>query len=265
LTPTTGLAEPPPKKKKSKAKKLLSFDNEDEDHGDTSAAATRKSQEPKLEEHALSQSKESTQRKLVPNPNTSIPAPKVMTKASLQAEAITREKLRKEFLAIQEAVKATEIAIPFVFYDGTATPGGTVKVKKGDHVWLFLERCRKVGAELGVSGGATGIGSGLSSNKTDNRKAWARVGVDDLMCVRGNIIVPHVSLSPSPYAAARLTRLSTTNSTTLLRTRFKIHHVPVVFYLIMLIQQRRRRTEKSLCCFVVQEKRDLRVKIMIQR
>ena len=265
MTPTTGLAAPPPKKKKSKAKKLLSFDNEDEDHGDASAAATRKPQEPELEEHALSHGKESTQRKLVPNPNTSIPAPKVMTKASLQAEAITREKLRKEFLAIQEAVKATEIAIPFVFYDGTATPGGTVKVKKGDHVWLFLERCRKVGAELGVSGGATGIGSGLSSNKTDNRKAWARVGVDDLMCVRGNIIVPHVSLSPSPYAAARLTRLSTTNSTTLLRTRFKIHHVPVVFYLIMLIQQRRRRTEKSLCCFVVQEKRDLRVKIMIQR
>jgi protein FAM50 len=265
LTPTIGLAAPPPKKKKSKAKKLLSFDNEDEDHGDASAAATRKPQEPELEEHALSHSKESTQRKLVPNPNTSIPAPKVMTKASLQAEAITREKLRKEFLAIQEAVKATEIAIPFVFYDGTATPGGTVKVKKGDHVWLFLERCRKVGAELGVSGGATDIGSGLSSNKTDNRKAWARVGVDDLMCVRGNIIVPHVSLSPSPYAAARLTRLSTTNSTTLLRTRFKIHHVPVVFYLIMLIQQRRRRTEKSLCCFVVQEKRDLRVKIMIQR
>lgn len=264
MTPTTGLAEPPSKKKKSKAKKLLSFDNEDEDHGDTSAAATRNPQEPNSE-HAPSQSKEPTQRKLVPNPNTSIPAPKVMTKASLQAEAITREKLRKEFLAIQEAVKATEIAIPFVFYDGTATSGGTVKVKKGDHVWLFLERCRKVGAELGVSGGATGIGSGLSSNKTDNRKAWARVGVDDLMCVRGNIIVPHVSLSPSSYAAARLTRLSTTNSTTSLRTRFKTHYVPVVFYLIMLIQQRRRRTEKSLCCFAVQEKRDSRVKIMIQR
>ena len=265
MTPTTGSAEPPSKKKKSKAKKLLSFDNEDEDHGDRSAAATIKPQEPRPEEYALLQSKEPTQRKLVPNPNTSIPAPKVMTKASLQAEAVTREKLRKEFLAIQEAVKATEIAIPFVFYDGTATPGGTVKVKKGDHVWLFLERCRKVGAELGVSGGATGIGSGLSSNKTDNRKAWARVGVDDLMCVRGNIIVPHVSLSLSSYAPAGLTRLSTTNSITSLRTRFKTHHVPVVFYLIILIQQRRRRTEKSLCCFVVQEKRDSRVKIMIQR
>ena len=188
-----------------------------------------------------------------------------MTKASLQAEAITREKLRKEFLAIQEAVKATEIAIPFVFYDGTATAGGTVKVKKGDHVWLFLERCRKVGAELGVSGGATGVGSGLSSNKTDNRKAWARVGVDDLMCVRGNIIVPHVSARLSLHTAARLTLFSTTNSTTSLRTRFRTHHVPVVSYLIMLIQQRRRRTAKSPFCFAVQETRDSKVKIMIQQ
>jgi len=117
-----------------------------------------------------------------------------MTKASLQAEAVTREKLRKDFLAIQEAVKNTEIAIPFVFYDGTNTPGGTVKVKKGDHIWLFLERCRKVGAELGVSGGASGASSGLASSKSDNRKAWARVGVDDLMCVQGNVIVPHVSM-----------------------------------------------------------------------
>jgi protein FAM50 len=128
-----------------------------------------------------------------------------MTKASLQAEAVTREKLRKEFLAIQEAVKNTEIVIPFMFYDGTNTPGGTVKVKKGDHIWLFLERCRKVGAELGVPGGASGVVSGLASSKNENRKAWARVGVDDLMCVRGNVIVPHVGApvigrGPSPDA-----------------------------------------------------------------
>jgi protein FAM50 len=82
---------------------------------------------------------------------------------------------------MQEAVKATEIIIPFVFYDGTNIPGGACKVKKGDYAWLFLDRSRKVGAELGVGGG----------EKAKSRNEWARVGVDDLMLVRGEIIVPH--------------------------------------------------------------------------
>lgn len=82
---------------------------------------------------------------------------------------------------MQEAVKATEIVIPFVFYDGTNIPGGACKVKKGDYIWLFLDRSRKVGAELGVGGG----------EKNSSRREWARVGVDDLMLVRGEIIIPH--------------------------------------------------------------------------
>lgn len=86
---------------------------------------------------------------------------------------------------MQEVVKATEFLIPFVFYDGTNIPGGVCKIKKGDHIWLFLDRSRKVGAELGV---------GASSEKASNRREWARVGVDDLMLVRGEIIIPHVSL-----------------------------------------------------------------------
>jgi len=108
-------------------------------------------------------------------------APKAMTKSALLREAQTREQLRKEFLSMQEVAKATEIIIPFVFYDGTNIPGGACKVKKGDYVWLFLDRSRKVGAELGVGG----------SEKAKSRNEWARVGVDDLMLVRGEIIVPH--------------------------------------------------------------------------
>lgn len=130
---------------------------------------------------------------MTPNPNSSLPAPRALTKAALAAEALAREKLRKEFLEIQEAVKESEISIPFVFYDGSNIPGGRVKVRKGDHIWLFLERCRKVGAELGVSGTASGSGVGFSKSKEDSKKQWARVGVDDLMCVRGQVIVPHVS------------------------------------------------------------------------
>jgi protein FAM50 len=62
-----------------------------------------------------------------------------------------------------------------------------VKLKKGDHVWLFLDRCRKVGADLGVAGA-----QGNGRVKRDSRREWARVGVDDLMLVRGDIIIPHV-------------------------------------------------------------------------
>lgn len=102
-----------------------------------------------------------------------------MTKLALQREAQQADIARQEFLVMREAVKATEVVIPFVFYDGTNTPGGRCRVKKGDHVWLFLDKARKVGAELGVGGDRS-------------RRDWARVSVDDLMLVRGEVILPHV-------------------------------------------------------------------------
>ena len=83
-----------------------------------------------------------------------------MTKAALQAEALQRDALRKEFLAMQEIIRNTEIAIPFVFYDGTNIPGGVVKIKKGDPMWLFLERARKVGADIGAAGSGSGTTAG---------------------------------------------------------------------------------------------------------
>jgi protein FAM50 len=201
LTPQNGPLELPPKKKKKKAAKgLLSFGDDEEDS--TSGASTpahMTSQDLGEESPDTSSSKAeklATARRLTPNPNAVLPAPKVMTKAALQAEAVARDNLRREFLALQEAVKATEILIPFVFYDGTNIPGGTVKVKKGDHIWLFLDRCRKVGAELGVAGGGAGGTSNSGKSKNDSRREWARVGVDDLMLVRGELIIPHVSISP---------------------------------------------------------------------
>ena len=121
-------------------------------------------------------------------PNSAIAAPSVMTKSVVLKEKLAREQLRREFMVMQEAVKATEFLIPFVFYDGTNTPGGVCKIKKGDHVWLFLDRSRKVGAELGVGGGGGG-------EKSSARREWARVGVDDLMLVRGEVIIPHVSVA----------------------------------------------------------------------
>lgn len=80
---------------------------------------------------------------------------------------------------MQSRVKRTEFILPFVFYDGTATSGGNCRMKKGDQIWLFLDRARKAGAEQRVGGAATSV------------KVWARISVDDLMLVRGDLILPH--------------------------------------------------------------------------
>lgn len=137
-----------------------------------------------------SASKTSPKRKIVANTSVGV-IPKALTKRSLLQESQTREALRKEFLQLQEAVKATPIAIPFVFYDGSNIPGGVCRVKKGDFVWLFLDGSRKVGAEMGA-----GIGGEGSKSEAKARREWARVGVDDLMMVRGEIIIPHVGPIP---------------------------------------------------------------------
>ena len=124
-------------------------------------------------------------RGLKPNSTVSIP-PKAKTKPALLREAQLKESLRKEYLQIQNAVKETEIMIPFVFFDGKNSTGGKCRVKKGDMVWLFLERARKVGADMAMAGKGDAAGS---------KRDWARIGVDDLMVVvGGEVVVPHVSL-----------------------------------------------------------------------
>ena len=44
-----------------------------------------------------------------------------------------------------------------------------MRVKKGDLVWLFLERARRM----------------------SGRREWLRVSVDDLLLIRGEVIIPH--------------------------------------------------------------------------
>lgn len=211
--------EGPRKKKKTtvKRKALVSFgDDDEEEEGGSDSAVVSKVGKKKEEEEEDGKAKDLSSRdasedasdaaagtgtesasgddkgkpalgkKVAVNASVGI-VPRALTKAALRREAAEREALRKEFLLLQAAVKATEIAIPFVFYDGTNIPGGTVRVKKGDFVWLFLDKSRKVGAQLGV-------GADKSSNV---RRDWARVSVDDLMLVRGSMIIPHVSLCPS--------------------------------------------------------------------
>lgn len=116
-------------------------------------------------------------RRLAANSNVGFHA-KSMTKAALLRDAHTKDQLRKDFLAMQDSVKATDFLMPFVFYAGKDIPGGVCRMKKGDLVWLFLDRARKVGAEV--------------SSSDRSRREWARVSVDDLMLVRGDLIIPHV-------------------------------------------------------------------------
>lgn len=161
------------------------MDEEEEDGSSTSAVASPRARTPKepssaRDSPAADDELAVPRRKLAPNSSVAF-APKVRTKAVLLKEAQAREQLRKEFLEKRELVKATDFVIPFVFYDGTNIPGGVCRIKKGDHVWLFLDRARKVGAELGVGG-------------DKGRREWARISVDDLMMVRGEMIIPHVSI-----------------------------------------------------------------------
>ncbi|KAL2874872.1 hypothetical protein SGCOL_009992 [Colletotrichum sp. CLE4] len=167
-------ASNPKRKKKKLGGSKLSFGDDEEEEAESLPVKKGKKADGGEDEESTSAKKS----KVVANSSVAF-VPKVMSKAALRREAAEREALRKEFLAIQEAVKATEIAIPFVFYDGSNIPGGTVRVKKGDYIWVFLDKSRKVGAELGVG------------EKANARREWARVGVDDLMLVRGSIIIPH--------------------------------------------------------------------------
>ena len=124
-------SEPPKKKPKRKAgTPKLSFDVDDEEgEGDSGASKpTSKKNDGKSQSGSPAPSSDVAALKRKFAPNASIGAfPKALTKRSLLQESQAREALRKEFLGLQERVKAASIAIPFVFYDGSNVPGGDRK------------------------------------------------------------------------------------------------------------------------------------------
>lgn len=188
-TPVESEAKAKPKKKRKIGKAILSFGVEEEE--DSSSVPTIKPQ-AKVIANGTTDREGSPPKKAKFAPNASVGIiPKSLTKRTLLQETAEREKLRKDFLAIQQRVKATPVAIPFVFYDGSNISGGTVRVLKGDYVWKFLDSSRKVGAEVGAGQGASvDVAGEKERSDARARREWAKVGVDDLIMVRGEIIVP---------------------------------------------------------------------------
>lgn len=182
------------KRKKSAPKKGgLSFANDDEEAEDSTSERTQHNEDDWASVGATplagtrattpsgnppSNTEFTTFKKKPLRPNASVAlAPRALTKSALLKETALKETLRKEYHQIQEAVKATEFIMPFVFYSGKNAAGGKVRLKKGEQIWKFLERARKVGAASGETG----------------RKDWARISVDDLIIVKGDLILGHVS------------------------------------------------------------------------
>lgn len=166
----------------------LSFGDEDEEQDGTKAKEPIKAKPTAQTATDDDESAEPTlvKKRFKPNSSVAVQA-KAQTKSALAKESSLKESLRKQYLATNEAVRATEFVLPFVFFEAKDMAGGKVRLKKGDFVWLFLERARKVGIELGERGqGPVGLGG--------RRREWARIGVDDLMLVVGEMMVPHVRL-----------------------------------------------------------------------
>ncbi|KAF1951415.1 XAP5-domain-containing protein [Byssothecium circinans] len=182
-TPQDGACTPKPslkKKRKVAGKGKLSFGLDDDQDGEPNDETTPHESTAADSSAVIPENDGAAFKKKKFGANSKIGMkPRVMTKSALQRDAQQAEQARQDFIVMREAVKKTEVVIPFVFYDGTNTPGGRCRIKKGDYIWLFLDKARKVGAELGVGGG------------DKSRREWARVSVDDLMFVRGGVILPH--------------------------------------------------------------------------
>lgn len=175
----------------------LSFgDDEEEDDADSKQQGQHGKAKPKLPsqnedgdgvDNNTDETTPIVKKRFKPNSSVSVQA-KAQTKSSLAKEASLKESLRKQYLAMNEAVRNTEFILPFAFFEAKLISGGKVRLKKGDFVWLFLERARKIGVELAERGeGPAGVGG--------RRREWARIGVDDLMVVVGDMMIPHVSIS----------------------------------------------------------------------
>ncbi|XP_037744739.1 protein FAM50A isoform X2 [Chelonia mydas] len=88
-----------------------------------------------------------------------------------------REELRQEWEAKQEKIKSEEIEITFSYWDGSGHRR-TVKMKKGNTMQQFLQKALEI----------------LRKDFSELRSA----GVEQLMYIKEDLIIPHVSGSQGP-------------------------------------------------------------------
>ena len=170
---------PAPKKRKTKAKAVkpnLSFEQDDDsDEAAISMPARRAPMSAPEPRDGDGKELQRDGRKARLGPNVAAGyVPKAITKHSLRQEAERKECLREDFRRQQEAVKAAEIIVPFVFFEGTNTLTGRIKMRKGDTADVLLSRAQKTLVK-------------------EDYKKWVHLKLDDLMLVRGGVMIPHVS------------------------------------------------------------------------
>ncbi|KAK9465320.1 XAP5, circadian clock regulator-domain-containing protein [Lipomyces arxii] len=88
---------------------------------------------------------------------------------SKEAQVLERKhqnQLEQELAKQREQTRQESVAIDFSYFDGSYTPG-SVTVKKGEQVWIMLDRTRK------------------------GKKEFHRGTVDDILLVKDNIIISH--------------------------------------------------------------------------
>ncbi|KAK9238862.1 XAP5, circadian clock regulator-domain-containing protein [Lipomyces kononenkoae] len=143
-----------PKRKKGVQVSKLSFADGDEEEGQQVHEVKSKS----IEDKQMVKKR----RKVDPTVDTSF----LITKETDDGTRQEQEDLENEFLRRQEQVREEKVDLQFCYFDGTYIPG-KVTVKKGDQIWVMLDRTRK------------------------GKKEFHRGTVDDIMFVKDNIIIPH--------------------------------------------------------------------------
>ncbi|CAO3613554.1 unnamed protein product [Mucor fragilis] len=160
---TAPLSDEKRKKKKKKQPLKLSFAGDDDEEEEAK-------DEQQRDKRALDKEddKQVKKRRMLKDPT--IDTSFLPDREREEKERIEREQLRREWIAKQEEIKNEKINITYSFWDGSGHRK-MVTCKKGDSIQQFLDACRQQFSQL------------------------RGVNTDNLLYVKEDLIIPHVSSS----------------------------------------------------------------------